>query len=122
MGIIPAQRLVETAPLTHCGLNCFGPFAVKDGGKERKSYGLMITRLSSRAVHIELLEDMTSDCFINSLRNFIAIRGSVSTIRCDQCINFVGALNDLVKTCQGSLGPKIYSIKFIFNPPHSSNM
>jgi len=121
MSTLPAERLVETA-FTHGGLDYFGPFAVKDGRKERKSYGLMITCLSSRAGHIELREDMTSDYFINSLRNFIAIRGLVSTIRYDQCINFVGAFNDLAKTCQGSLEPKTYSIKFIFNPPHSSNM
>lgn len=72
-------------------------FFVKDGQKERNAYGLMITCLSSRAVHIELLEDMSSDAFINALCNLISIRGAMSTIRCDQGTNFVGAFNDLAK-------------------------
>ncbi|XP_067943139.1 LOW QUALITY PROTEIN: uncharacterized protein [Watersipora subatra] len=122
MATLPSKRLDETAPFTHCGLDCFGTFRVKDGRKERKTYGLIITCLSSRAVHIELLEDMTSDSFINALRNLIAIRGAVSTIRCDQGTNFVGAFNDLARNMQGQITHHYSDIKFTFNPPHSSNM
>mgnify|MGYP001792639325 CR=1 FL=1 len=87
-----------------------------------KAYGLMITCLASRAVHIELLEDMSSDSFINALRNLIAIRGAVSTIRCDQGTNFIGAFNDLAKNLEGPLKSSHPHIKFTFNPPHSSHM
>ncbi|XP_067934975.1 uncharacterized protein [Watersipora subatra] len=121
MATLPAERLAEVPPFTHCGLDCFGPFITKDGRKERKCHGLIITCMSSRAVHLELLEDMTSDCFINALRNFISIRGAVSSIRCDQGTNFVGAFNDLAKNMEGPLNHKLH-IKFTFNPPHSSNM
>ena len=122
MATLPAERLDEAAPFTHCGIDCFGPFIVKDGRKERKAYGLMITCLASRAVHIELLEDMSSDSFINALRNLISLRGAVSTIRCDQGTNFIGAFNDLAKNLEGHLKSSHPNIKFIFNPPHSSHM
>lgn len=122
MATLPSERLEEGAPFTHIGIDCFGPFIVKNGRKERKAYGLISTCLSSRAVHIELLEDMTSDSFINALCNLIAIRGAVSTIRCDQGTNFIGAFNDLAKNLEGSLSSSHPQIKFIFNPPHSSNM
>ena len=35
--------------------------------------------LRSRAVHIEMLEGMTTDTFINALRCLVAIRGSLSS-------------------------------------------
>lgn len=120
MATLPFDRLAETPPFTHCGLDCFGPFVVKDGRKEKKTYGLIITCMASRAVHMELLEDMTSDSFINALRNLIAIRGPVKTIRCDQGTNFVGAFNDLAKNMEGQRSN--LNIDFKFNPPHASNM
>ncbi len=47
-----------------------------------------------------MLEDMSTDAFINSLRCFIAIRGTVRQIRCDQGTNFVGAKNELNSALQ----------------------
>ncbi|XP_067947311.1 uncharacterized protein [Watersipora subatra] len=120
MATLSSERLAETAPFTHCGLDFFGPFKVKERRKKRKTYGLIITRLSSRAILIELLEDMTSDSFINALRNLIAIHGAISTIRCDQGTDFVGAFNDLAKNMR--ITHHYPDIKFTFNPPHSSNM
>ena len=56
-----------------------------------KKYGLIMTCLAMRAVHIEVLDDMSTDSLINGLRCFIALRGNVRMIRCDQGTNFVGA-------------------------------
>ena len=94
------------------------PFVVKDGRREKKAYGLLITCLVSRAVHVELLEDMSSDSFINALRNLIDIRGAVSTISCDQGTNFIGGFNDLAKNLEGPFKSSHPHIKFPFNPPH----
>lgn len=47
--------------------------------------------MSSRAIHIEMLDDLTTDAFINALHAFIAIRGNIRQLRCDQGTNFVGA-------------------------------
>ncbi len=40
-----------------------------------------------------MLEDLTTDAFINALQCFIAIQGAVREIRSDQGTNFVGAKN-----------------------------
>ena len=53
--------------------------------------------MSSRAVHIEQLDDVSTDAFINALRCFTAIRGPIQQIRSDQGSNFVGARNELEK-------------------------
>lgn len=78
-------------------MDCFGPFITKQNRKEFKRYGLIFTCLSSRAIHLEMLEDMSTDAFINALRCFIAIRGTVRELRSDQGSNFVGAKNELNK-------------------------
>lgn len=58
---------------------------------------VFFTCLSSRAIHIEMLEDLTTESFINALRRFIGIRGTVRQVVSDQGTNFVGAKNELTK-------------------------
>ena len=70
MAELPSDRVEKYPPFTYCGMDCFGPFTVKQGHKEVKRYGLLLTCLCSRAVHIEMLDDMSTDAFINSLRCF----------------------------------------------------
>lgn len=97
MADLPIDRLEPSPPFSYTGIDCFGPFYTKQGRKENKRYGLLLTCLSSRAIHIEMLEDLTTDAFLNALRCFIAIRGTVRQIRCDQGTNFIGAKNELGK-------------------------
>lgn len=78
MSELPKERCEVSAPFTFCGMDCFGPFVIKRGRKEYKRYGLILTCSSSRAVHIEILEDLSTDAFINALRCFISLRGAVS--------------------------------------------
>ncbi|KAL0147688.1 hypothetical protein M9458_056997 [Cirrhinus mrigala] len=94
MADLPRDRTDLSPPFTYCGMDCFGPFYAKQGRKEYKRYCLF-TCLCSRAVHIEMLEDMTADAFINALCCFIAIWGAVRQIRSDQGTNFVGAKSEL---------------------------
>ncbi|XP_028261477.1 uncharacterized protein LOC114435739 [Parambassis ranga] len=124
MADLPSERMEATPPFTYCGMDCFGPFYIKDGRKELKHYGLLFTCLCSRAVHIEVLDDMTSDGFINALRAFIALRGHVRQLRSDQGTNFVGARREFLDTvkemnqeCLKQLG-----CEFIFNTPSASHM
>lgn len=76
----PPERVEPSPPFTFCGMDCFGPFFTMQGKKENKRYGLLFTCLSSRAIHIEMLDDMSTDALINGLRCFIAIRGTVCQI------------------------------------------
>ncbi|XP_023815425.1 uncharacterized protein LOC111948165 isoform X1 [Oryzias latipes] len=124
MADLPHDRVETTPPFTYCGMDCFGPFYIKEGRKELKRYGLLFTCLCSRAVHIEVLDDMTADSFINALRAFIAIRGNVRQLRSDQGANFVGAKRELQQTVrqmdQESL--KRLGCEFVMNTPAASHM
>ncbi|CAI5661726.1 unnamed protein product [Oreochromis niloticus] len=124
MADLPEDRMETTPPFTYCGMDCFGPFHVKEGRKELKRYGLLITCMCSRAVHLEMLDDLSTDSLINSLRAFMAIRGTVRQIRCDQGTNFVGTRNEFIgafkEMDQAKLGK--LDCEFLMNTPASSHM
>lgn len=127
MADLPSDRIDPSPPFTYIGMDCFGPFNTKQGRKVYKRYALLFTCLSSRAVHLEMLEDMTTDAFINALCCFIAIRGAVRQIRSDQGSNFMGARNEMAKALQEIDKDKVTSYfankqcDFLMNAPSSSH-
>lgn len=64
MGDLPVDRTEPTPPFTYVGMDCFGPIYIKDGRKELKRYGLILTCLCSRAIHIEVVDDLSTDAFL----------------------------------------------------------
>ncbi|XP_070181214.1 uncharacterized protein [Littorina saxatilis] len=128
MADLPLERLDPSPPFTYCGIDCFGPFHVKDGRREVKRYGLIVTCFASRAIHIETLDDMSSDSFINALRIVVSMRGNISRIWCDKGTNFVGACNEFKLAWKEMDSERLTSkmleskCEFKFNPPAASHM
>ena len=127
MANLPEDRVESAPPFTYCGMDCFGPFTIKEGRRELKKYAVIFTCMSSRAVHIEHLDDMTTDAFINALRCFTAIRGPVQQLRSDQGSNFVGARNELANATKELDKDRIQTYlttnccNFVTNVPCSSH-
>lgn len=92
--------------------------------REEGSCGLLFSCLCSRAVHIELLDDMKTDAFLNALPAFIAPRGNVRQLRSDQGTNFVGARRELVEAAREMDQECLKKIgcEFVMNPPSASHM
>ena len=67
MGELPTNRTETEGPFTYCGVDIFGPLLVKEGRKEVKRYGAIFTCFSSRAVHLETVNNINTDSFIQSL-------------------------------------------------------
>ena len=93
-----------------------------------KRWRVLFSCLVTRAVHIELVEEMSADAFINALKRFISVRGPVKIIRSDRGTNFIGAASELQldvinvedqPTKQFLLNS---GTQWIFNTPHSSHM
>ena len=128
MADLPQDRTEPSPPFSFCGMDCFGPFTTKQGRKEYKRYGLLFVCQFSRAIHIEMLDDMTTDCLINGLRCFIAIRGAVTQIRSDQGSNFIGAKNEFMAAMKELDIDRVTTYlankqcEFVFNAPHSSHV
>ena len=89
MADLPSDRLKEEPPFSYCEVVIFGPFHIKEHQNLLKHYGVLFTCLESCTVHIEMTE-YEDKLFILALRHFIARRGNVRTIRCDNWSNFVG--------------------------------
>ena len=127
MANLPEDRMEDTPPFTFSGMDCFGPFFIKEKRKELKCYGLLFTCMASRAVHIEMLDDMSTDAFINALRCFISIRGRVQVLRSDQGSNFFGARNEFEKGMKELDVTRLNAFladrqcEFVMNAPHSSH-
>ena len=127
MADLPSDRLERAPPFTFCGMDCFGPFYVKVNRSDVKRFVLLVTCLASRAVHTEMLEDMSSNAFINAFRRVIAIRGNIRLLRCDRGTNFVGAnreLKDAAKEiCNDDIAKRLlqFDCEFQFNPPAASH-
>lgn len=132
MADLPPERLSTSPPFTYVGLDVFGPWKItarrtRGGHAESKRWAILFTCMSTRAVHIEVIESMDTSSCINALRRFFAIRGPAKQLRSDHGTNFVGASNELglSKQQQGSSIQRYLSeqgCSWEFNPPHSSHM
>ncbi|XP_068708097.1 uncharacterized protein [Montipora capricornis] len=127
MADLPMERVEITPPFTYCGMDYFGLFTVREGRKDLKRYAVIFTCMSSRAVHTEELDSMTTDAFINALRCFMAIRGPVRQLRSDQGTKFVGARKELANALKELDNGRIKSLllenrcDFVMNVPYSSH-
>ncbi|XP_065180445.1 uncharacterized protein LOC135811008 [Sycon ciliatum] len=129
MGQIPDARVATfIRPFTHCGMDYFGPLTVTIGRRHEKRYGVIFTCLTTRAVHLELSHDLTTDCTIMAIRRLISRRGCPGVIYSDNGTNLRGAARELKESLDqldqtrltAELIPR--GIKWEFNPPAAPHM
>lgn len=99
MGMLPQDRLRPSPPFFACGVDYAGPVLIKDkkgrGNKKIKAYISLFVCFSTKAVHLELVTELTKDAFIAAFRRFVARRGKPNKMFSDNGTNFVGAKNEL---------------------------
>ena len=129
MADLPSDRITPCQPpFTYVGVDLFGPFTVKRGRSILKRYGCLFTCLAVRAIHIEVVETLETDSFLNALQRFVCRRGQVRMIRSDNGTNFVGAAKELCAAATRWNQNRVYdflrqkSIEWRFNPPAASHM
>ncbi|XP_024881254.1 uncharacterized protein LOC112460690 [Temnothorax curvispinosus] len=95
MGSLPSTRVTVSRPFSHCGVDYAGPVMVKEGKRRNarfhKAYIAIFVCFSTKAVHIELVSDLTSESFFSALRRFMSRRGKPACIYSDNGTTFVGA-------------------------------
>ena len=106
MGQLPVERISPDLVFNRVGVDYAGPFYVKYGYVRKptlvKSYVCVFVSLSIKAVHLELVSDLSTEAFIACLRRFIARRGKPSLIWSDHGSNFVGACREIKELLQKS--------------------
>lgn len=133
LGQLPAVRLNIARPFTNVGVDYCGPFYIKEkklrNRNRIKAYISIFICLVTKAVHIEVVSDLTTEGFLAALRRMFARRGYCNHIYSDNGTNFVGAFNELKELyalfqsqehhdkLQRQLADR--QISWHFNPPYS---
>ncbi|GBO15194.1 hypothetical protein AVEN_145904-1 [Araneus ventricosus] len=99
MGNLPAERITPIFPFNVCGVDFIGPFLVKPVAQgritARKMFVAIFVCFVTKAVHFELVTDLTTEAFIACLKKIFARRGKSSIVYSDNATNFVGAQSEL---------------------------
>ncbi|XP_063389660.1 uncharacterized protein LOC134675379 [Cydia fagiglandana] len=121
MGDLPSYRVAQLKAFLSAAVDFGGPFDIAlgrgRGNKTYKGYICVFVCTSTKAVHTELVTELSSDAFLAALRRFVARRGRCNRLVSDQGKNFVGASNVLRRLVGDAATHS--EIKFEFNPPGS---
>lgn len=129
MGQLPSCRLETTIrPFIKTGVDYFGPLLVTVKRSHEKRYGVIFTCMTTRAVHLDIAHDLTTDGFIHVLRQFGCRRGFPEEIYSDNGTNFKSSekelrealddinQNEIIRFCA------MNNINWHFNPPSAPHM
>jgi hypothetical protein len=101
MGNLPKSRVEPTRPFSISGVDYAGPIYIKEcRGRSKRTvnaYICVFVCFSTKAVHLELVGDLTTQTFLNALKRFISRRGHVYHLYSDNATNFVGANRELLE-------------------------
>lgn len=132
MGDLPSSRVTPVRPFSSSGIDFCGPFSIKiynlRAVRHVKAYLCIFVCLATKAVHLEVVTDLTTEAFIASLTRFVSRRGLCLHIFSDCGTNFIGANSALQKIISSIVysteaQSKIHhfstprGITFHFNPP-----
>lgn len=99
MAELPSDRVRPCRAFRRAGVDYAGPFMVRPragrGNILEKKYVAVFVCMATRAVHLELVESLSSEDFIQAFFNFTGIRGPCERIWSDNGRNFVGAEKEL---------------------------
>ena len=110
----PARLKVYDTLFCHVGVNYFGPFFTKMNQSEVKRYGCLFTCMTTRAIHLEIAQDLTMSFFINALRRYVARWGPIKHVYSNDGTNLVGAAHLLRASIESWNQSQMH--KFLRNP------
>ena len=125
MSPLPEQRIKPSPPFQNVGLDYFGPFEIKGEVQKRvrgKCYGVIFVCDSARAVHADIVQNFSTEAFLQALRRFGCLRGWPRKIHSDNGTQLVGADNEMQRVYKALDWEKIqtygnkYQIEWSFNP------
>lgn len=132
MGQLPQPRTSPNRPFLHSGVDFAGPFDLKRYkgrcNSTVKSYFALFVCFSTKAVHLEVVTDLSTSAFIAAFRRFIARRGLISDLYSDCGSNFIGAksvitrkMSDVEHQWHEAMAKELsnYQTRWHFNPPGS---
>ena len=87
---LPAERVQWVAPFTHVGVDHTRSFNIKDTqGRKTKAYICLFVCATTRAVHLEVVDNLTAASFTMCLRRLAAAKGMPMLILSDNHKTFI---------------------------------
>ncbi|KAL4123160.1 hypothetical protein QTP88_015383 [Uroleucon formosanum] len=127
MALLPRARVTMERPFARTGIDFCGPINIRSGIRRVqsiKSYIAVFVCFVTRAMHLELVSDLTTNAFMAALFRFMARRGQCSHIYSDNGTNFAGTEKELrsyfkVLSGKRSIQEMVsdYGIQWHFIPP-----
>ncbi|XP_073966399.1 uncharacterized protein isoform X2 [Choristoneura fumiferana] len=93
---LPHERVNYSKPFTFTGVDYLGPVLVKSEKGTSKRWICLFTCLAVRAVHLEVVKDLSAEEGLLALRRMISTRGVPSLITSDNALHFK-LIADIVK-------------------------
>ena len=94
---LPSFRVNEAQPFSYTGVDFAGPLYVREtiASTSRKAWICLYTCCVTRAVHLEVVPDMTAQAFIRSFKRFTSRRGFPVRVISDNAKTFKSAAKTL---------------------------
>ena len=92
---LPHFRVNASPPFSSIGVDYAGPLYIKGAGN--KVWIALFTCCITRAIHLELIPDMTTETFIRCFRRFTCRRGTPTRIVSDNSKTFKAASKELAR-------------------------
>ncbi|XP_033118408.1 uncharacterized protein K02A2.6-like, partial [Anneissia japonica] len=116
MATVPIHRLKPSPPWAYIGIDLFGPFVVRGEVQKRtrgKAYGVIINCLVTRAIHLDIASDYSTEAFLQVFRRFVSVRGYPKKVYTD-CGTQLSAADKALKGFRGEQG-----VKWKFTTPNA---
>lgn len=127
---LPACRLESVRPFLRVGVDMCGFFKVRDSARKKapthtKCYVAVFVCFATKAAHLEVVLDLSTDCFLAAFHKFVARRGLPHSVHSDCGSNFKKLAKDLKEihefyvNSSNELERQLskLSVKWVFNPP-----
>lgn len=116
MGDLPECRVTKSELFSNVGIDYCGPFWIKEKKLRNRSrikiWVCVYVCMASKAVHLEIVSDLSTQGFLGSFRRFIGRRGCPTNLFSDNGTNFTGANHELADLYELVKSP-IYQDKMI---------
>ena len=99
MGNLPTNRVKKSRPFENSGIDYCGPFLIKEKQFRNRGkimvYIVVFVCFATKAVHLELASDLTTETCLAAINRFHDRRGMSRNLYTDNGTNFVGSKNEI---------------------------
>jgi len=92
---LPKDRLRDVAPFTITGVDFTGALYVQNDHEESKVYICLFTCSTTRAIHLEVVTDLTVQTFLLAFRRFVSRKSLPQVIMSDNASTYLSAAEEL---------------------------